>query len=216
MIKVLIVEDLHETGRWLTGLVNNAFTSVEVRHVQTLRAARAYISENRIGLALVDINLPDGSGIDFLTDLRKQSSDTYAVIVSIYDDPEHLFPAIRAGADGYLLKDQAEDIITDKLRGILKGDPPLSPGIARKMLEHFRCNGSSDPGNPTLDIHLTAREEEVLVMVARGLSRKEIAEILNLSIHTIAHYIKDLYRKLDVSTRAEAAIIACRMGLIEI
>lgn len=216
MIKVLIVEDLRETGQWLKGLVKRAFSSVEVHHVKTLKEARAYIADNRIGLALIDINLPDGSGIDFLTDLRKRSTDTYAVIVSIYDDPEHLFPAIRAGADGYLLKDQAEDILEDKLRGILKGDPPLSPGIARKMLEHFRTNGKLEPRNAILDIHLTAREEEVLVMVARGLSRKEIAEILNLSIHTIAHYIKDLYRKLDVSTRAEAAIIACRMRLIEI
>lgn len=126
-----------------------------------------------------------------------------------------MFPAIRAGADGYILKDQPDEIMIEKLRGILKGDPPLSPGIARKILEYFRAAGQYEHEHQHPEIKLTPREEEVLVLVARGFSRKEIAETLRLTIHTIARYIKDLYRKLGVTSRAEAAIMACQMGLIK-
>lgn len=215
VIKALIIEDHYETGQWLSALVSKAFEHVETHHVLTITEADQFILNNTINLALVDINLPDGSGIDFLARLQLCSRDTYSVIVTIYDDADHLFPAIRAGADGYILKDQSDEIITEKLKGILKGDPPLSPAIARKMLEYFRSENQAEHNHHRYKLNLTRREEEVLVLVARGLSRREIAETLNLSIHTIARYIKDLYRKLDINSRAEAAIIACQVGLIK-
>lgn len=120
-------------------------------------------------------------------------------MVTIYDDPDHLFPAIRAGAHGYLLKDQAEALLVSQLKGILTGNPPLSPGIARKILEHFHAPVEAEHELQEAPTKLTPREEEVLVLVARGLSRKEIALTLDLSVHTIARYIKDLYLKLDVA-----------------
>jgi DNA-binding NarL/FixJ family response regulator len=218
VITALIVEDLHETGEWLKGLVSRAFKNADVHLVSTISEASDFLSSTKVGMALIDINLPDGNGIDFVSSVRKQSPETYAVIVTIYDDPEHLFPALRAGAHGYLLKDQSEDLLISQLNGILTGDPPLSPGIARKILEHFHAPVAAEHEQLNAletNAKLTPREEEVLVLVARGLSRKEIAQILELSIHTIARYIKDLYLKLDVNSRAEAAIFACRMGLIQ-
>ncbi len=216
MIEALIVEDLPEVGRWIKRLIVSAFSNAQAHHFATLDEARAFIRRNPVGLALIDINLPDGNGIDFIADVRSCCPDAYVVMITIYDDPEHLFPAIRAGADGYLLKDQSEELLIDKLRGILKGDPPLSPGIARKILEHFQQSGEDLALQEAEAVNLTPREEDVLVLVAQGHSRKEIARILNLSIHTVGRYIKDLYRKLEVTSRAEAAIVACRMGLIRV
>lgn len=217
MINVLIIEDLHETGAWLSSIVLRAFADANVQHVTTQRDARRHLKCHQVGLALIDINLPDGSGIDLISELRICSPNSYAVIVTIFDDPEHLFPAIKAGANGYILKDQSEQNMVKKLRGILCGDPPLSPSIARKMMEYFHT--SQPPTMPVArkkPMPLTPREEEVLVLVARGLSRREIADTLGLSIHTIGRYIKDLYRKIEVTTRAEAAILACQIGLIKL
>ncbi len=215
-MKILIVEDHPEVGQWIKRLVVSAFKDAQAHHCANLRDARAFVRENPVTLALVDINLPDGNGVDFIADVRTHSPDAYVVMITIYDDADHLFPAIRAGADGYLLKDQPDEVLVEKLGGILKGDPPLSPGIARRILDHFRCPDSVADRQESDSIRLTPREEEVLVLVARGLSRKEIANILDLSIHTIACYIKDLYRKIEVTSRAEAAVVACRMGLIRL
>ncbi len=216
MLKTLIVEDILETRLWLEKLVLKAFPDADVSSAGSLKGAIEFAENNQLGLALIDLNLPDGNGIELVSCLREHSPDTYTVIMTIFDDPDHLFPAIRAGANGYLLKGQSEEDLMQCLKGILTGNPPLAPGIARKMLDYFRQDQLYGERSPREQkIKLTPREEEVLILVSRGYSRKEIAEQLGLAINTIARYIKDLYRKLNVNSRAEAAIIACQMGLID-
>ena len=116
-----------------------------------------------------------------------------------------------AGAQGYLLKEQPREQFVAGLQGILRGEPPLSPAIARRMITHFNSTGLAASGG---DVALTARETEVLRLVAKGLTRGEIADQLALSRHTVVDYIKSLYRKLNVSSSAEAAVEATRRGLV--
>lgn len=213
MINVMIVQNMLETCVWIEGLLYEAFAEVCIISCQSCAEAEAQCGRQSIALALVGLSLPDGNGLNLIACMRRHSPDTRIVVMSVHDDPEHIFPAIRMGAMGYLLKDQAEEVLIAKLRGAMKGDPPLSPSIARKILEQMRQPTlGHDAGLP--QVNLSKRDEEILVMVAKGLNRTEIAAILSLSPHTVARYIKDVYKKLDVGTRAEAAIMACRLGLV--
>ncbi len=212
MIKTMVVEGVHETSDWMAGLIAKAFPDAYTLKCHSLSEATKRVKIIRPALVLLDLNLPDGSGLGLISLIRKQHPDTHVVIMTIFDDPEHLFPALRAGANGYLLKDQPEDLLIKQLHGLIKGFPPLSPSIARKILLHF----SGDKVNKKPNIVLAERDEEILVLVSRGMNRSEIAEILSLSPHTVARYIKDVYKKLDVNSRAEAAVMACRIGLINL
>ena len=139
-----------------------------------------------------------------------------SVVVTIHDDDDHLFPALQAGAFGYLLKDQPRELIADQLRRMSAGEPPLSPSIARRVISHFAAQAVRKPSasGKAAPVVLTERETEVLVRVSKGYTLPEIGDQLNLSRHTIADYVKQIYRKLNVTSRAEAAVEAHRLGLV--
>ncbi|MEZ5534206.1 MAG: response regulator transcription factor [Thiolinea sp.] len=227
MQKALIVEDVEETGEWLVRVLQVAWPGITPVLCNSCAMAMEQLqTQGRFNLILLDISLPDGSGLALLPDVLRCSPEAYVIITTIFDDDEHIFTALRQGAKGYLLKDSSEQVFIQKLRGILTGDPPLSPSIARRILLHF--NRESDPTLPAqansvpADMQtvqessrvLSPREREVLTLVAKGLSRKEIARMLDLSVNTVARYIRDVYQKLDISSQAEAAVEACRMGLV--
>ena len=120
--------------------------------------------------------------------------------------------ALQAGAYGYILKEQARELITEQLQRISQGEPPLSPSIARKVIAYFAAQNKPQ-ANAIPHVALTERESEVLLRVAKGFTLPEIGVQLGLSRHTIADYVKQIYRKLNVSSRAEAALEAQRLGL---
>ena len=128
-------------------------------------------------------------------------------MATVFDDDAHLFPALRAGAQGYLLKDQPPAAIAAALAGIAQGQPPLSPSIARRLLRHFQPVQEEPPLRP--------REVDVLRLTAKGLTLAEVAEALQLSRHTVSGYLKDIYRKLSINNRAEAALEAARLGIVK-
>jgi DNA-binding NarL/FixJ family response regulator len=174
----------------------------------SLAEARAWVANHDApDLALIDLGLPDGNGTDFIAELNRRSPETICVVASIFDDNQHIFPALRAGAQGYLLKDQGQEAITELLQGSIAGRPPLSPAVARKMLSHFRV--APELAQPML----TERETAVLRLIARGLTTAEVACVLNISTNTVPSYIKEIYRKLNVSSRAETALTARNLGL---
>ncbi|MBK8452565.1 MAG: response regulator transcription factor [Thiofilum sp.] len=222
MYNALIVEDTEETSIWLKKILETAFAGIKITICTNCAETRTFIQQNTISLALVDINLPDGSGLDLITEIRQLFKDAYIITTTIFDDDDHILTALRNGANGYLLKDLAETIFIQKLRGILTGDPPLSPSIARKILHCFAesankpsaVSTNDNIGNNHIAPTLSPREQDVLILVAKGFSRKEIAELLHLSSNTVARYIRDVYQKLNISSRAEAAVEACRMGLV--
>ncbi|MBP6544191.1 MAG: response regulator transcription factor, partial [Piscinibacter sp.] len=129
------------------------------------------------------------------------------------DDDEHLFPALQAGAFGYVLKEQARELIAEQLNRMSQGEPPLSPSIARRVIAYFAAQARPQAKDTIPHVQLTDRENEVLLRVAKGFTLPEIGVQLNLSRHTIADYVKQIYRKLNVSSRAEAALEAQRLGL---
>jgi len=130
-------------------------------------------------------------------------------VVTIFDDNDHVFPALQAGARGYLLKDQTREHFIMRLRNIADGEPPLSPSISRRLLEHFEQQAAPAP-----DTTLTNREKEVLQLISKGFTLPKVASMLDISRNTAAGYVKSIYRKLNISTRAEAAMEASRIGLI--
>ncbi len=210
MNRVWILEDLPESQAWLSKALQAVFPAAALTHFVCLADALAAVStQPGPDLALVDLSLPDGSGIDLIESLNRHSPQTLCVVTSIYDDDLHLMPALRAGAQGYLLKDQSWEQIAELLRGIAEGRPPLSPAIARRLLAHFRPQPQQHMIAP-----LTERETEVLSLIAKGMTMAEAARLLNISPNTVAGYIKEIYRKLNVSSRAEAALTARNLGLI--
>jgi DNA-binding NarL/FixJ family response regulator len=214
MKNILLLEDLPEIRAWLRKLVQQVFPGATISESARVQDAIALVAAVKFDLALVDLGLPDGSGVDVVTKLRDLQPDAQSVVVTIHDDDEHLFPALQAGAFGYILKEQARELITEQLQRISQGEPPLSPSIARRVMAYFQAKAK-----PTQQAHLmpavnlTDRESEVLLRVAKGYTLPEIGVQLGLSRHTIADYVKQIYRKLNVSSRAEAALEAQRLGL---
>ena len=213
---ILLLEDLPEIRQWLKTLVTQVFPAARVSESARVHDALEQITALRFDLALIDLGLPDGSGVEVVAALRESQPEAQSVVVTIHDDDDHLFPALQAGAFGYLLKEQAKDQLAEQLQRITQGEPPLSPSIARRVIAYFASQARMQPAQtePLLPpVSLTDRENEVLLRVAKGFTLPEIGVQLGLSRHTIADYVKQIYRKLNVSSRAEAALEAQRLGL---
>ncbi len=216
--RALIVEDLPQVRRGLRQVLLQAFPGIEIDEVEDIKGARAKVSEAAgYSVALIDLGLPDGSGVEVIRHIRQQPHRTLAIVTTIYDDDEHVFQALAAGADGYLLKEHAPEILVQHLTRLDQGYAALSPAVARRILAYFRQAPPFRPqsNQPTASaVRLTARETEVLSLIGRGLQRGEVANILGIAENTVAKYVKEIYRKLDISSRAEAALEAQRRGLV--
>lgn len=207
MHTALVVEDLPVTRDWLVASVEAAFPGVQIETAGDMAAARRAIATARPELGLIDLGLPDGDGMDLIKALAGTGS--YLVVTTVFADDAHLFPALQAGAHGYVLKDQSREQMVDLLQGIVRGQPPLSASIARRLLAHF-----GPAPQPAGDVHLSPREHETLRLIAKGFTVAQVAEALAISPNTTAGYVKEIYRKLNVSSRAEVAIEANRRGLL--
>ncbi len=208
-MKALILEDMPESQEMLCEIAATAFPDIECECVADIKSALARTG-GCFQLALIDLSLPDGSGIEVIQKLATACPGCTIVVATIFDDDEHLFPALRAGAHGYLLKDEAPEVLAKQLHGIRDGQPPLSPSVARRMLSHFREGQAiAQP-----QAQLSPREREVLGQLARGISIAAIAQEMGISHHTVGDHVKNLYRKLNISSRAEAALQAHNMGLM--
>lgn len=205
MQQVLIVEDIAEVRRALQAVVATAFPGLDADVADSIASARALLRARHYDLALIDLGLPDGNGTDLVREFA--GARPQIVITTIFDDDEHLFEALRAGAQGYLLKDEPPAVLVDLLRGISDGRPPLSASIARRILHHFR--GPAPSSTP-----LSPRETEVLTLIARGYTVRDVADTLSMSYNTAAGHLKSIYHKLSVNSRAEAAMEAVRLGIV--
>ena len=212
MKTILLLEDLPEIRAWMKDLVLRVFPDGQISEAARVHDALELVSAIKFDLALIDLGLPDGSGVAVVEKLRDTQSECQSVIVTIHDDDDHLFPALQAGAFGYILKEQARELITEQLQRMAQGEPPLSPSIARRVIAYFAAQAKPQK-DMIPHVQLTDRENEVLLRVAKGFTLPEIGVQLNLSRHTIADYVKQIYRKLNVSSRAEAALEAQRLGL---
>lgn len=210
MTAILIVEDITETSRWLAEIAADAFPGATVRCAASVREALAIIAADPPDVALVDLGLPDGSGLAVVHHLSATRPEVVCVITTVMGDDANIVAALAAGASGYLLKEQPDERIGRQLSQLAEGMPALSPSIARRIMEHFRRTG------PVIDDEsdLTVREKQVLALISRGLRNSEVARQLSLAESTVATHLKSIYRKLGISSRAEASWHAARMGLM--
>ncbi|SFF48174.1 two component transcriptional regulator, LuxR family [Fontimonas thermophila] len=214
--RALVVEDVASAAAWLSGLLQEVF-DCEIYVAASVREGQRKLSMYQPDLVLVDLGLPDGSGIDLLRFAAQQYPECLRVVTTIYADDEHLFAALRAGVQGYLLKDEPDAKVRRALRSIADGEPPLSALVAQRMLAAFGAppvQAAVDGGPEEEEAALSPREREVLMLIAKGMRLPEVAEMLGISRNTAAGYIKSVYRKLGVSSRAEAALKAANLGLV--
>jgi len=240
-VKVLILEDNPVARSFLCRVVRESFSdAIAITEAGDLESARRQIGPlgrqepaDPFKLILVDLELPDGNGMELLAELVKYPATK--IVTTLYSDDDHLFPALQCGADGYLLKEDRFEVLVEELQKIVRGQPPLSPAIARRLLTHFRqgAGGAVDSGPAPLNSgfqssrpvpmgrgapldheRLTPRESEVLTYLSKGFTIKEIANLMGIKWFTVNDHIKSIYKKLNVSSRAEAAVLASKQGLV--
>jgi DNA-binding NarL/FixJ family response regulator len=208
MKNILIVEDIAETRRWLTEIVLRSYPEARVMQANSVRAASKF-EQSPCDLALIDLGLPDGSGVDVLRMVQAVNPAAIKVVTTVMGDDASIVAALSAGADGYLLKETDTAVLMRQLAQLSLGVPAISPAIARRIMQHFRLTAPTAPQ----DAQLTDRESQVLGLIARGLRNSEVAADLGIAESTVAGYIKIVYRKLGIGSRAEAAWHANRLGL---
>jgi len=211
----LLVEDQRPNQIRMKQALATAFDSIEVDVVDSLKTARRWLktrpqeAAGAFAMAVIDLGLPDGSGIEIIAEITHGFPTVTCIVSSIYDDDVHLFDALAAGARGYLVKNQEPEMMVHYLKRIDQGEPPLSPSVALRLLNHFRTRTAAPPD----EVALTGRETETLALLARGMTIAEVARHLLLSPPTVAGYARAIYQKLNISTRAEATLQAVKRGL---
>lgn len=185
----------------------------------SVAGARQLLGEHEYGVVLVDIGLPDGSGVELIGWLRAHHPGVPAVVISAWRTEEIIFAALRAGAIGYLLKERDDVELGIALRSIQQGGAPIDPSIARHILGWLATQQppadaqASAPGEAA-PAALTRREHKILELVSQGLSNRDMAESLSISRLTVECHTKNIYRKLAVNSRTEAVFQARRHGLL--
>ena len=201
-ISVALVEDQEDLCRSWVQIIESFGGFECVCTCRSAEEAMHMIPEARPDAILMDIRLPRMSGIECTSRLKDMLPATPIVILTVLDDDELIFRALQAGADGYLLKRSKPAELRAALLDVLNGGAPMSSAIARRVVRSFR----RPPANPRNEAHLSTRETEVLSLLSRGLSNKEIADQMRLSVETVRSYLKTIYEKLHVRCRIEAVL----------
>jgi len=198
-IRIALVED---DARTLTNLKRMLATDEHCLCVGGFRSvaeATDAIPRLRPNVVIVDVNLPDGTGVDVVRELAPLLPDTEFVMLTIYQDGDILFDALSAGAHGYLIKPVRTEQLLAAIRDVLEGGAPMSNVVARKIVRSFEADRSLPPPEP-----LGPREREVLELLAAGAMYKEVAKRLDISINTVLTYVRRIYKKLHVNSRHAA------------
>lgn len=197
-VKVSIVEDIPELRDGLVNLLQGDERFEAVSSHNDAESAIDPIITMQPDIVVMDINLPGMNGIDCLRKLKKVCPDTQFIMFTIYEDDEHLFDALEAGASGYILKKTSQQKILDSLEELHSGGAPMSTSIARKVINRFKEPKAKDT------LNITEREKEILVLLGKGLLYKEIAEQLHITTGTVKQHLHKVYEKLHVQNRTEA------------
>jgi DNA-binding NarL/FixJ family response regulator len=200
-IGVAIVEDDVPAREILAGWIRHAEGFRCVGEFDDAETALAKLPHEKPSVVLFDINLPGMNGIECVRKLKPRLPETQFVMITVYEDANHVFNALSAGASGYLLKQTRRDELIGALKDVHAGGSPMSSQIARKVVQNFYRNETQTDGET---VELSPREREVLELLARGYLYKEIAEMLQIGVQTVNTYIRRIYEKLHVRSRAQA------------
>lgn len=214
MIKVLICDDQEIVCEGLQRILESDADITVVGQAHNGLEALELIPIVQPDLVLMDLKMPVMNGLLATRKIRAQFSQVRVLVLTTYDDDEWLFDAVRAGANGYLLKDRPRGELLKAIKGTMSGDAFIDPGVAGKLLNHVAQN--NPPRQPPLEISLSERETEVLQLLAQGLSNADIAQRLYLSDGTVRNYTSAIFAKLNVSDRTQAVVLALRYGLVDL
>jgi len=200
VIAVSIIEDDAQARRILAGWLSRASGFRLVGDWGDAESALESLPEKKPNVVLMDINLPGISGVEAVAKLKPSLPDTQFVMLTVYEDSDHIYAALAAGASGYLLKQTPREELLAALEDVHRGGSPMTSNIARKVVQSFR----QKPAGLSADGDLSPREQEVLGMLSRGYLYKEIADLLNIAGPTVNTYVRRVYEKLHVRSRAQA------------
>jgi DNA-binding NarL/FixJ family response regulator len=198
-ISVSVVEDDAPSRKMMVGWVNNAEGFKCVSDHASAESALRQLPEVKPNVVLMDINLPGMNGMECVSRLKPILPDTQFVMLTVYEDSDHIFRALQSGAAGYLLKETPRTELFAALESVHHGGSPMTSNIARKVVRSFQM----PPADPAIE-DLSPREREVLDLLARGYLYKEIADALGISVPTVNTYIRRIYEKLHVRSRSQA------------
>lgn len=189
---------------------------------QTVAQAKELAQTHAAQVYLVDLGLPDADGREFIRWVTENQPGASVMVVTVFGDDERIVSSFAAGAVGYLLKDAPADEIAQHIAELVSGGSPISPSVARRMLQHFKAQQAplATPARPPAvaqdpaEQALSPREHEVLCLIEKGLTYEEIAQVLGITWHTVTGYLRRVYRKLEVKSRGEAVFEARQRGLL--
>lgn len=213
MIRVAIIEDDPATVDRLFLAFRPANDIEIVAVARNVLTGMQLIAAGGFDVLLCDLALPDGSGIALIHEMSQRYPASDTIVITIFADQAKVLASIKAGARGYLLKDERLDDCVESIREIRRGGSPITPIIARQLLQLLQPGKAAER---PLDEPLSPREAEVLNLLARGFSYAEIAGLMTLSAQTIGTYVKRVYRKLEVNSRAEAVFEAASRGIMDV
>jgi DNA-binding NarL/FixJ family response regulator len=208
---VLIVEDDLRLRASLAQAIRSAVDLKLVGEADDLPEGLRLLDAVQPNVLLVDIGLPSGSGLELIRHAAKRCPHCNVMVITVFAGEQLVLDCIEAGATGYLLKGSSPQDIAAQIRSLVAGGSPISPTIARRLLRRFTSQRSSDEAAPTL----SAQEQTVLSMSAKGYSYDEIARLLKLSRHTVETYVKRIYRKLHVHSKTAAVYEGRKLGLVD-
>lgn len=203
MIRVFLVDDHELVRRGITALLNAEADIEVIGEASTAAQARSRIRATRPDVAVLDVRLPDGSGIDVCRQVRSENPEVKCLILTGYDDDEAIYAAVLAGAAGYVIKDVRASGLPDTLRAVAAGRSLIDPSLSRRVVERINDTHQRDPRLESL----SAREREILPLIAEGLTNREIGERLALAEKTVKNYISGLLSKLGLQRRTQAAVL---------
>jgi len=212
-IKTLLLEDESETRLWFEARLAECVRVHLVASVGTIAAARRAIASFGPELLILDLKLPDGNAIELIREVQLRTPVPEIMVVSVFGDEKSVLGAIEAGAQSYILKDANAEEMRKAIDQLLDGGAPISASIAGHVLKRFRSTAGQIVIAPVES--LSERELQTLKLIARGMSYEEVGAALSLRYHTIASYVKQIYRKLEVHSRMQAVERARGMGLID-
>jgi DNA-binding NarL/FixJ family response regulator len=200
MITICIIEDLIDIQKGLQTIIKSNEAFELLKCYSNAEDAIDELPQLKPDIVLTDINLPGKSGIDCITEIKPILVDTQFIMFTIYEDSDQVFEALKAGASGYILKNTSPNKIIDALLELYEGGSPMSPKIARKVLNSFNSKIIENNVNELI----SKREQEVLELLSKGFLYKEIADRLNITLSTVKRHLNHIYSKLQVQNRTEA------------
>jgi DNA-binding NarL/FixJ family response regulator len=212
--RVVLLEDDAQTRRYFEDCIREHPNLALAASFETLAEARAWFGAHTADVLLTDLALPDGHGLTLMRELAQRQPACEVLVVSVFGDEDSVLACVEAGAVGYIHKDSRPDDVAQVIIDVKHGASPISPMIARKLLERLRRKEPEAPQRASHGVVLSPRESEVLELISRGYAYAEIARLKGVTMHTVQTHIKNLYAKLAVHSRSEAVFEASRMGLL--